>query len=186
MEIQTSEASTRFKATTVASYIDGLDKMDQQQQEVDPIRVRIISIGDVCSGKSALIKRYCEPARFVSRHIPTIGCDYGLKTTNKTMNDGTATDVKVDFFDLSGDEAYSEVRNEFYNNIDGVLLLFDVTSRQSFESLDSWIKELRKYGISTENTTLVLIGNKADKYPREVKEQEVSLCYVECKYRVSS
>ena len=132
------------------------------------------------------IKRYCEPTRFVSRHIPTIGCDYGLKTTNKTMNDGTATDVKVDFFDLSGDEAYSEVRNEFYNNIDGVLLLFDVTSRQSFESLDSWIKELRKYGISTENTTLVLIGNKADKYPREVKEQEVSLCYVECKYRVSS
>ena len=110
----------------------------------------------------------------MSRHIPTIGLDYGLKTTNKKMDNGTSTNIKVDFFDLSGDAAYSEVRNEFYSNIDGVLLLFDVTSRQSFESLDSWIKELRKYGISTENTTLVLIGNKADKYPREVKEQEVS------------
>ena len=96
------------------------------------------------------------------------------------MDNGTPANVKVDFFDLSGNEAYSEVRNEFYNNIDGVLLVFDVTSRQSFESLDSWLKELRKYGISTANTTLVLVGNKADKYPREVKEQEVSskLCSV--------
>jgi DnaJ homolog subfamily C member 27 len=147
--------------------------MDQQQQ-VEPIRVRIISIGDVCSGKSGLIKRYCNPGRFVSQHIPTIGLDYGIKTTSKTMNDNSSTNIKVDFFDLSGDAAYSEVRNEFYNNIDGVLLVFDVTSRQSFESLDSWIKELRKYGISSENTILVLVGNKADKYPREVKEQEVS------------
>ena len=55
--------------------------------------------------------------------------------------------------------------------------MFDVTSRQSFESLDGWITELRKYGISTENTTMVLVGNKADKYPREVKEQEVSTRY---------
>ena len=92
------------------------------------------------------------------------------------MDDGASTEVKVDFFDLSGDAAYSEVRNEFYSNVDGVLLVFDVTSRQSFESLDSWLNKLRKYGISTENTTLVLVGNKADKYPREIKEQEVSLC----------
>ena len=89
-------------------------------------------------------------------------------------DDGTPADVKVDFFDLSGDSAYSEVRNEFYSNVDGVLLVFDITSRQSFESLVSWLNELRKYGISTENTTMVLVGNKADKYPREVKEQEVS------------
>ena len=61
-----------------------------QQQQVEPIRVRIISIGDVCGGKSGLIKRYCNPGRFVSQHIPTIGCDYGLKTTNKTMDDGTS------------------------------------------------------------------------------------------------
>ena len=89
-------------------------------------------------------------------------------------DDDTSTDIKVDFFDLSGDSAYSEVRNEFYSNVDGVLLVFDVTSRQSFESLVSWLNELRKYGISTENTTLVLVGNKADKYPREIEEQEVS------------
>ena len=93
------------------------------------------------------------------------------------MKDGTSTYIKVEFFDLSGDVAYSEVRNEFYSNVDGVLLVFDVTSRQSFESLDSWIKELRKYGISTENTTMVLVGNKSDKYPQEVKEQEVSTGY---------
>ena len=53
--LQVSSTYLSLKEYTLS--IDGLDKMDQQQQEVEPIRVRIISIGDVCSGKSALIKR---------------------------------------------------------------------------------------------------------------------------------
>ena len=69
----------------------------------EPIRVRIITVGDVRSGKSATIKKYCEPTRFVSKHIPTVGVDYGVKSTTKNMSDGS-TDIKIDFFDLSGEK----------------------------------------------------------------------------------
>ena len=74
----------------------------------EPIRVRIITVGDVRSGKSATIKKYCEPNRFVSNHIPTVGVDYGVKSTKKIMNDGSgngsSTEIKIDFFDLSGEK----------------------------------------------------------------------------------
>ncbi len=71
-------------------------------ESLDPIRVRIISLGDVGTGKSCLIKRYCE-SRFASKSIPTIGVDYGTRSTSRKMNDGRQLEVKMDFFDLSGE-----------------------------------------------------------------------------------
>ena len=50
--------------------------------------------------------------------------------------------------------------------------MFDVTCKRSFESLNNWLAELRKFGLNSNNTTLVVVGNKIDKYQREVTEQE--------------
>jgi len=59
-----------------------------------------LSIGDPEIGKSCFIKRYCE-GRFVSRYIPTIGVDYGVKkNTIKNYK------VNINFFDLSGESDY--------------------------------------------------------------------------------
>ena len=66
-----------------------------------------MSIGDPEVGKSCLIKRYCE-GRFVSRYIPTIGVDYGVKkTTIKQYK------VNINFFDLSGEGDYISISKEF-------------------------------------------------------------------------
>lgn len=54
-------------------------------------------------GKSCLIKKYCEKNRFVSNYIPTIGVDYGVKATTTKFNDGRISEVKIDFFDFSGE-----------------------------------------------------------------------------------
>ena len=69
--------------------------------------IKILSIGDPEVGKSCLIKRYCE-GRFVSRYIPTIGVDYGVKKIQiKNYK------VAVNFFDLSGDGDYINISKEF-------------------------------------------------------------------------
>ena len=73
-------------------------------ESLEQIRVKIISLGDQEVGKSRLVKKYCEPARFNSTYVPTIGVDYGVKATSKKMNDGRMLDIKLDFFDLSGGE----------------------------------------------------------------------------------
>ncbi|KAL7472934.1 hypothetical protein ACHAXS_013314 [Conticribra weissflogii] len=140
-----------------------------------PPRIKIISIGNTKVGKSCLIKKYCEKNRFVSNYIPTIGVDYGVKATTRKVDGGRESEVKIDFFDFSGDSNYSEVRNEFYDNVDGVILMFDVTNKESFTALRSWLKEARKHGVSHNSAAIAVVGNKIDQYPRVVTEKDGKL-----------
>jgi DnaJ family protein C protein 27 len=121
-------------------------------------------MGDAAAGKSCLIKRYCEE-RFISKYISTIGIDYGVKPTK--LN---GRELRVNFWDMSGSDAFFEVRNEFYKDSSGAVLVYDVSNRGSFESLPSWLAEARKYGANSE-MPIILVGNKCDKR-RVVQESE--------------
>lgn len=66
-------------------------------------RLKVISLGNLDSGKSCLIKRYCEK-RFVSKYMPTIGVDFGVTKIN--YNNRL---LKINLFDLSGNGAFAEV-----------------------------------------------------------------------------
>lgn len=141
-------------------------------QDSAPIRIKVLTIGNTKVGKSCIVKKYCEKNRFVSNYNATIGVDYGVKSVSRTMDDGSNLNIKVDFFDLSGDPNYLEVRNEFYTGVDAVLVIFDVTDKQSFESLSRWMKEAKQYGVASESTTLIVVGNKIDQLGRSVSEQQ--------------
>jgi DnaJ homolog subfamily C member 27 len=130
-----------------------------------PHRIKVLSMGSAQSGKSCLIKRYCEE-RFVSKYIATIGVDYGVKPVKI---DGL--DVRVNFWDLSGHSEFFEIRNEFYKDTQGCILVFDVGSRASFEELDAWLAEATKYGANPQDLPIALCGNKIDK-KRAVAEDE--------------
>ncbi len=101
-----------------------------------PLRLRITLAGAEGVGKSCLIKRYCEK-RFVPRHQPTVGIDYGA---TRIFVDGR--EVSVHVFDTSGAPLFREVRNEFYRDTHGIVLVFDPTSRASFDALCEWTKEI--------------------------------------------
>jgi DnaJ family protein C protein 27 len=142
------------------------------------LRVKIISMGDAEVGKSCMIKRYCEK-RFVPKYMQTIGIDYGVTKVN--IKD---RDVKVNIFDMSGHPVFFEVRNEFYKDTQGAILVFDVNNRSSFESLEKWLNELMNefYGSQQSTTTnildnvvVILCGNKIDKGKRAVDEAEAKL-----------
>ena len=126
---------------------------------------QITSLGEGGTGKSCLIKRYCEE-RFVQRYISTIGVDFGVKPV--TIYD---YQVKVNFWDLSGHPEFFEVRNEFYKDTQGAMLVYDISSRKSFEALNMWVKEAAKFAGGTTGITFVLCGNKNDK-KRVVPEAE--------------
>jgi DnaJ homolog subfamily C member 27 len=73
----------------------------------EQLLIKILTIGDPETGKSCLIKRFCE-GRFVSRYIPTIGVDYGVKKMDiKNFK------VHVNFFDLSGEPDYLTISKDF-------------------------------------------------------------------------
>jgi DnaJ homolog subfamily C member 27 len=112
-------------------------------------------MGEGGVGKSCLIKRYCEE-KFVPKYISTIGVDYGVK---KVTVDGRL--VKVNFWDLAGHPEFFEVRNEFYKDTQGAILVFDITSKRSFEALEMWHKEFTRYSGGKKSVVFV-VGNKTD------------------------
>ena len=67
--------------------------------------------------------------------------------------------MRVHLWDLSGSPEYIDVRNELYGQTDAIFLVFDVTNQASFESLDTWMKEITKYGGGGIHE-IVLVANK--------------------------
>ena len=130
--------------------------------------MKVISIGNQEVGKSCLIKRYCE-GRFVKRYISTIGIDYGVKKL-----DCLGEKICVNFFDLSGNDEYREIRAEFYKDANACLAVFDVDNRDSYISLVHWEEEMRARGADMNRMKVVLCGNKCDSTSREVKEVEAT------------
>jgi DnaJ family protein C protein 27 len=136
------------------------------------IRIKLLSLGSDAVGKSCLIKRFCE-GRFVQKYITTIGVDYGVKPVQILGHS-----VKVNFFDTSGGIEYKDIRIEFYDNSNGVLLVYDVTNRRSFTELESWLHEANRYGLplSKQHKTgdapfVILCANKTD-LPKRVVSRE--------------
>ena len=121
-------------------------------------------MGAAESGKSCIVKRYCE-GRFINKYIQTVGVDYGVKPVDL---DGKK--VRVNFWDLSGKSEYFEVRNEFYKDTQCALLVYDVSDRSSFDGLENWLKEANKYGMPRD-LPLAVCANKVDK-PRKVSEDD--------------
>ena len=133
-----------YSASTLPAY--GASKMTSNKNGIKsrlltglekPMRLRIVLVGSERTGKSCLIKRYCEK-RFVSKYMSTIGIDYGA---TKIYVD--KREVSVHIFDTSGSALFGDVRNEFYSDAHGILLVFDLTRRETFEELTAWLDELR-------------------------------------------
>ncbi|NXA16706.1 DJC27 protein, partial [Sapayoa aenigma] len=118
------------------------------------LRVKVISMGNAEVGKSCIIKRYCEK-RFVSKYLATIGIDYGV--TNGEL--------------FPGSRCHSQVRNEFYKDTQGVILVYDVGSKESFEALDSWLAEMKQELGSHGNMENVVVVVDAARC-RQVEESE--------------
>lgn len=66
--------------------------------------------------------------------------------------------VRVHLWDLSGSTEYMDVRNELYGGTDAIFLAYDVTNVATFETLDSWMREVKKYSSGTPE--IVIVANK--------------------------
>ena len=108
-------------------------------------------VGEKGCGKITICKELCEEDKFDTD--PTVGSDfYSTKiTANKKI-------VQVNLWDLSGDKAYLDVRNEFYRESQVLVAVYDVTNKRSFDALDMWLREVSKFG--GESLPVYLVGTK--------------------------
>ncbi|KAG8438661.1 hypothetical protein GDO86_005014 [Hymenochirus boettgeri] len=125
-------------------------------EEDDPFDFlfKIILIGDSNVGKTCVVHRF-NSGVFADRQHNTIGVDFSVRSLNI---DGKR--VKIQVWDTAGQERFRTITQSYYRSAHGAIIAYDITRRQSFESIPQWIYEAEKYGAA--NLMLMLIGNKVD------------------------
>lgn len=125
---------------------------------------KLVLIGDSGVGKSCLLLRFADDA-FTESYISTIGVDFRFRTVkieNKT--------VKLQIWDTAGQERFRTITSAYYRGADGIIMVYDVTSQESFDHVNDWLKEVNRY--ASEGTCKLLVGNKSDRTADKVVTAE--------------
>ena len=120
--------------------------LNNQPRRSNVYRIKIVTLGDRRTGKTCVLKRFCEnvfPGGSRDKagnevYLETIGVDYGVKDISVP---GTENYLRMNMYDLAGGREYYEVRREFYSDAQGLILSYDPMQRKSFENLGEWIHE---------------------------------------------
>ena len=127
--------------------------------------IKILTLGDTLVGKTSIILRFSDNT-FNENQLATIGIDF--KT--KYIRAGDAS-VKVALWDTAGQEKFKNIAKQYYNGANGVLLIYDVCNRKSFERIEFWLNELKENN-KIDELYIVLVGNKIDLEDKRVISKE--------------
>ena len=133
-----------------------------------PPSCKVVLVGDSGVGKTCIISRYISGA-FNQNSPSTNGASYASKLI--TFEDINKT-ISLDIWDTAGQEKYKSLTKFFYKDAAVAILVYDVTSKSSFESMKSfWYGQIQDFG--SKNIILGVAGNKCDMYEKEeVNENE--------------
>ncbi|NXL00984.1 RAB42 protein, partial [Mesembrinibis cayennensis] len=116
---------------------------------------RVIVLGDAAVGKSSLLRCFAEaPGEGAATPCPTVGVEFYSRTV-PLPNAGKA---KLQLWDTAGQERFRSITRSFYRSAAGVLLVFDLTNRASFEHVPEWYRE----AAGDRPPAFVLVGHKCD------------------------
>ncbi|VDN53337.1 unnamed protein product [Dracunculus medinensis] len=116
-------------------------------------------------GKSCLLLQFTDK-RFQPVHDLTIGVEFGARMINIDSKQ-----IKLQIWDTAGQESFRSITRSYYRGAAGALLVYDITRRDTFNHLTSWLEDARQH--SNSNMVIMLIGNKSDlEARREVKKEE--------------
>ena len=144
---------------------------------------KVILLGNTGVGKTCFFKKLTT-GKFMEKTIPTIGLDRKTVNTNFDVDKSGEIENKnfhINLFDTAGQEKYRVISKNYYRRSDGILILYDITNRQSFDDVNKWINEINEYINDKEKCAIILIGNKSDlieNNKREVNEEEAKeICF---------
>lgn len=116
--------------------------------------LKYIIIGDASVGKSNILLKYAHN-QFKSEYQLTIGVEFGAK--NIKIKDKI---YRIQIWDTAGQENFRSITRAYYKNSVCALVVYDITSRQSFENVKEWIEDCKSQSPNT--IMMVLVGNKID------------------------
>nr|XP_012599331.1 ras-related protein Rab-26 isoform X1 [Microcebus murinus] len=130
------------------------------------VAFKVMLVGDSGVGKTCLLVRFKDGAFLAGTFISTVGIDF----RNKVL-DVDGVKVKLQIWDTAGQERFRSVTHAYYRDAHALLLLYDVTSKASFDNIQAWLTEIQEY--AQHNVVLMLLGNKVDSaHEHKVKRED--------------
>jgi Ras-related protein Rab-6A len=138
-----------------------------QTPYIDSIKIKLVMLGDQDVGKTSIIQKYMSDTYQSSGSNPTIGIDF---QTKKFYMESKL--IKLVVWDTAGQERFRSLTPHYIKNADAVVIAYDITSRETFNSISDWIEKLRDYS-QWGSFVPIIIGNKNDlAQKRQVSFQE--------------
>ena len=141
---------------------------------------KILILGENCSGKECVLRRFVENKFIKTNLLATIGIDFRAKTLNINNQE-----IKLKIWNAAGQESFRKIATQYYKEADGIVLIYDVTDEISYEKIRDWAEQILS-NTQQEKISMVLLGNKCDMESRTVTEdmgnklsEELKICYFE-------
>ncbi|KAL5522020.1 hypothetical protein ACEPAF_1876 [Sanghuangporus sanghuang] len=138
-----------------------------KKSDSSPVNVKLLLIGNSSVGKSSLLLRFSDEQWLPEDEASaTIGVDFRV---HKMEINGKK--VKLSIWDTAGQERFRTITASYYRGAQGIILVYDVANRESFDALPRWYRELETY--VSDSVVKILVGNKVDKeFSRQVTTEE--------------
>ena len=115
---------------------------------------KYIIVGDASVGKSNLLMRYVHN-QFTDEYQSTIGVEFGIKNIEIEQKK-----YRIQIWDTAGQECFRSITRAYYKNSVCAMVVYDITSRTTFENVQNWIEDIRNQ--SPKTVLIILVGNKID------------------------
>ena len=136
--------------------------MDDDNYEV---MFKVVLVGDSSVGKTNIMSKYLKN-EFHEDSKATVGVEFGSKQFTVEGHQ-----IKAQIWDTAGQERYKAITSAYYKGAKGAFVVYDITRKQSFDSVDRWINDIK--AAADKNLTIIIIGNKCDlEDQRQVKKEQ--------------
>ena len=115
---------------------------------------KVVLVGDSSVGKTNIMSKYLKN-EFHEDSKATVGVEFGSKQFNIEGHQ-----IKAQIWDTAGQERYKAITSAYYKGAKGAFVVYDITRKQSFDSVDRWINELK--AAADKKLSIIIIGNKCD------------------------
>ncbi|KAL3843650.1 hypothetical protein ACJIZ3_001053 [Penstemon smallii] len=132
---------------------------------------KLLLIGDSSVGKSCLLLRFADDS-YVDSYISTIGVDFKIRTVEL---EGKTT--KLQIWDTAGQERFRTITSSYYRGAHGIIIVYDVTEKESFNNVKQWLNEIDRY--ATDSVCKLLVGNKCDLVESKAVDTETAKAFAD-------
>ncbi|KAL6527128.1 Ras-related protein rabf1 [Orobanche gracilis] len=157
---------SRFRRDRSAGRLGGVNPDNGGVIDTKNLRVKLVLLGDSGVGKSCIVLRFVR-----GQFDPTSKVTVGASFLSQTVALQDSNTVKFEIWDTAGQERYAALAPLYYRGAAVAVVVYDITSPESFSKAQYWVKELQKHG--SPDIVMALVGNKADLHEkREVPVQD--------------